>query len=160
MHRQKISAVIGFSCVVVTSWLSGACDQPEKRRSAMPLTRSVRQYERDIPIPEGFRLVEEACEDQSTGTRRLYLRHIYEGSASNRYAVRVFYREQMPRARWHLVSDGNVKGEYTLRFEKGSEACTIRITDAEGSIGANTRVQVIIAQEERGEAPPKVRNGS
>ena len=104
----------------------------------------------------GFKLVENACEDQSTGTRRLYLRHLYQGKA-DKYAARKFYREQMPRARWALVSDRNVKGEYTLRFEKGTESCTLHITDGEGRMSRNIRIQVIIVQEERGQSSSNAR---
>jgi hypothetical protein len=150
---------IGLGLAILgTAVTGGGCESSEENREVR-LVSSQMQYEKDIPIPEGFGLSEDACEDQSTGTRRLYLRHIYEGEAHSKYAVRKFYREQMPRARWHLVSDGNVKGVYTLRFEKGTEACTIRITDTDKGLGApNTRIQVIIVQEERGKAPSEVRN--
>jgi hypothetical protein len=138
--------------------LTVGCESPEANQDVR-LVASRRQYEKDVPVPAGFQLVEDACEDQSTGTRRLYLRHLYEGDAQNKYAVRRFYREQMPRARWHLVSDGNVKGVYTLRFEKGTEACTVRITDAESGLGAaRARIEVTIVQEERGQAPAEVRD--
>jgi hypothetical protein len=105
-------------------------------------------------VPQGFELVEPASEDRATGTARLYLRHTYEGKA-RKYDVRAFYREQMPLARWAKVSDGNVKGEYTMRFEKGNEGCNILIRDREG-YKAGTQVQVIVCQEQRGKAPPKV----
>ena len=134
---------------------AGACTTAPKPGESVRLAPATMLYERDIPIPSGFRMVESACEDQSTGTRRLYLRHIYEGKAPSKYSVRKFYREQMPRARWALVSDGNVKGVYTLRFEKGSEACRVQITEGDGGLGAKTRIQVIIAQEERGKSPPE-----
>lgn len=133
----------------------GACTSASKPGDTVHLTAASMLYERDIPIPSGFRMVESACEDQSTGTRRLYLRHIYEGKAPSKYSVRKFYREEMPRARWALVSDGNVKGVYTLRFEKGTESCRVQITGGEGRLGAKTRIQVIIAQEERGKSPPE-----
>jgi hypothetical protein len=138
--------------------LGGGCGQERRPGGAVRLAAAATPYERDIPIPNGFRLVERACEDQSTGTRRLYLRHTYEGRAADRYAVRTFYRDQMPRAQWTLVSDGNVKGSYTMRFEKGTEACTVLISDVPSRLGVNTRVQVIVTQEERGKSPPIVRN--
>lgn len=158
MKRQD--ATVGGRVAVLAGLLlfGGACTPAPKPGGGVRLVPAATLYERDIPIPSGFRMVEPACEDQSTGTRRLYLRHIYEGKAPSKYSVRKFYREQMPRARWALVSDGNVKGVYTLRFEKGTESCRIQITGGEGRLGPNTRIQVIIAQEERGKSPPESEN--
>jgi hypothetical protein len=118
-------------------------------------TRLVRgqPFEPDLPVPAGFAMVEEASEDRSTGTSRLYLRHEYEGKA-DKYDVRGFYREQMPLARWTKVSDGNVKGVLTMRFEKGDESCGIVITGERGIFSEKTRVQIVVAKEERGEKPP------
>lgn len=158
MNYAEVTFVWLLPVVAGVAVLAGGCESPDANHDVR-LVVSRTQYEKDIPIPDGFELVEDACEDQSTGTRRLYLRHRYEGRADNKYAVRRFYREQMPRARWHLVSDGGVNGVYTLRFEKGTEACTVEITDAEGGLGgARTRIEVKIVQEERGQAPAEVRN--
>jgi hypothetical protein len=113
------------------------------------LIASSKPYEPDVPIPVGFKLVDEASEDRSTGVSRLYLRHLYHGKA-DKHAVRSFYREQMPLARWIKVSDGNVQGKITLRFEKGSESCTIEIREKPGRMGTSTEVQVLVSQEQRG----------
>ncbi|UCG15781.1 MAG: hypothetical protein JSV19_10845 [Phycisphaerales bacterium] len=154
--RREDAAVCGRVAILAGLLLfGGACTAGPKTGEGVRLTPAAMLYERDIPIPSGFRMVESACEDQSTGTRRLYLRHLYEGRAPSKYSVRKFYREQMPRARWALVSDGNVKGVYTLRFEKGTESCSVQITGGEGRFGAKTRIQAIIAQEERGKSPPE-----
>jgi hypothetical protein len=146
------------SSMVAMVLVGVGCTRERRAVGGVRLAAAAAPYERDIPIPAGFRLAERACEDQSTGTRRLYLRHTYEGRAADRYAVRTFYRDQMPRAQWTLVSDGNVKGSYTMRFEKSTEACTVLITDEAGRIGVNTRVQIIVTQEERGKSPPVVRD--
>ena len=114
------------------------------------LLPSPRSYERDVPIPTGFAIVDQLGESRSTGVRRLYLRHVYEGQA-NKYAVRNFYLEQMPLAGWIKVSEGNVGGLITMRYEKASESCAMQVTAS--SMG-KTRVQVIIAQEERATSPP------
>lgn len=112
-----------------------------------------RPFEPDVPVPIGFKLIDKASEDRSTGTSRLYVRHLYAGRA-DKYAIRHFYREQMPLARWSMVSDGNVKGDIDMRFEKGGESCTVSITGGEGLLSTKTQIQVIIAREERGEQPP------
>lgn len=157
MTRYRLSGwVLGpagmTGVLTVIAATAGGCNPNAKSGQEIRLVPVASPYERDIPIPAGFTLVEDACEDQLTGTRRLYLRHLYEGKA-DKYRVRKFYREQMPRAQWALVSDGNVKGRYTLRFEKSSEACTVQIQDAEGSMGHKIHIQVIIMQEERGKPP-------
>ncbi len=121
------------------------------------LVPAARTFERDIPVPVGFRFVESASEDFSAGGSRLYLRHLYQGKA-NKYNVRNFYREQMPLAQWTLVSDGNVKGEYQMRWEKGHEVCRLVIRDGKGVAGDVAEVQVIISQEARTTRPPARRN--
>ena len=135
------------------SLLTSGCKGEGASYQPVRLAPMANPYESDIPVPTGFRLVENTSEDRSTGTARLYLRHSYEGRAV-KYDVRGFYREQMPLARWVKVSDGNVKGEYTMRFEKGKEVCTVVIRDRKRMAGG-TEIQVIVLQEQRGAAPPK-----
>lgn len=121
------------------------------------LIASARPYESDIPLPAGFRIVDEASEDRSTGVSRLYLRHVYRGQA-DKHAVRNFYREQMPLARWVKASDGNVGGRITMRFEKGHESCTIEIRDVDGGLRDVTEIQVLVSQEQRGPGTGERRN--
>lgn len=131
--------------------LVGGCNTSGGTTQRMArLLPSPRSYERDVPIPTGFVILDPLGESRSTGARRLYLRHVYEGQA-NKYAVRNFYLEQMPLAGWTKVSEGNVRGLITMRYEKASESCGMQIT---GSGMGKTRVQVIIAQEERATSPP------
>ena len=78
--------------------VAAGCNQTRSGGHEVRLIASSRPYEPDVPIPVGFRLVDEASEDRSTGVSRLYLRHLYHGKA-DKHAVRGFYREQMPLAR-------------------------------------------------------------
>ncbi len=78
-----------------------------------------------VPVPANFRLIEKMTEDYESGAQRT-ARHEYRGFA-NAQAVRNFYREQMPLVGWTRVSDQNVKGVVSLRFEKRNEACTVQI---------------------------------
>ena len=118
-----------------------------------------RPVEPDIPLPLGFRLVDQASEDhRSAGSQRLYLRHEYAGKA-DKHAIRTFYREQMPLARWRLLSDANVKGDFSMRFEKGSESCTIQITDRDKVFSKAATVRVVVAHEEPASDPPRARKG-
>lgn len=117
-----------------------------------------RPVEPDIPLPVGFRLVDRASEDhRSAGFQRLYLRHEYEGKA-DKHAIRSFYREQMPLARWRLLSDANVKGDFSMRFEKGTESCTIQITDRTTVFSKTASIRVLVVHEEPAIDPPKARN--
>jgi len=111
-----------------------------------------RPFVHDIPVPVGFRFVEKVSEDRLSGARRLYLRHVYTGPAA-KYDVRNFYHERMPRYRWVKVADGHVTGEYTMRFEKDGEDCTVTIRDREG-FRSGSEVQVIITQRQSEAVPP------
>lgn len=142
MAARSAGGLVWLILALVVSGGPGCTQQPEK---VIRLVPSPRPYEPDVPIPSGFRIVDDATEDRSTGTMRLYLRHVYTGAA-NKYAVRNFYREQMPLARWSKVSDGNVRGLCTLRYIKGNESCVIEIRDE----GQRTRIQVLVSLEQRG----------
>lgn len=118
----------------------------------MPLI-AAKPVELDLPLPQKFSLVETASEDHTAAGGRVFLQHLYEGAA-DKNAVREFYRAQMTLSRWSLVSDSNIKGDITMRFEKGDETCTLGIGDAKGWWAPKTRVQVVIARNERGPTPP------
>ena len=155
---MRVVGLVVAGCGLAVAMLSGGCEAPEKGKDrVVRLIASNRPYEADIPLPTGFAMVEKAMEDHSTGQTRTYLRHVYSGRA-DKFAVRRFYREQMPLARWAKVSDSAIKGEFTMRFAKGNEVCVINIAD-EGNVFANkTSVQVKVAQEQRGATPPLARN--
>lgn len=95
-----------------------------------------------VPVPEGFSLVDRSTEDYESGGRR-WARHAYRGSAEQ-LAVRNFYREQMPLLGWTLVSDQNVKGVMSIRFENPDEACTIQIERENFLFMNRCTVQVIL----------------
>ncbi len=145
-----------LSALAACGLLIGCAAEP-RETGDVRLVRG-RPFEPDIPVPAHFVMVEESSEDRSTGTRRLYLRHEYEGDG-DKYAVRGFYREQMPLARWSKAGDGNIKGEFNMRFEKGDESCTVLISDHPSLWSRRTRVRIIVASEERGAAPPSTRTG-
>ncbi len=127
--------------LVVASLLAG-CGRPGVIRPGAVLAPCPRPYEADIPLPEGFVLVDQSSEDWSSGPAR-YVRHRYLGRA-DKYAVRKFYREQMPLVRWTPIDDGNVEGRYTLRFERRNESCIITIADDAGSASQRVIVEAMI----------------
>ena len=151
--RLAVTPVFAVSAV-----LAGGCESPPQRKDqAVRLIASSRPYEKDVPLPAGFKIVEPLMEDYSTGQSRTYLRHMYAGRA-DKFAVRRFYREQMPLLRWAKVSDGAIKGEFSMRFAKGNEVCMIDIHDKGTIFGKKTLVQVKVAQEQRGTTPPLAQN--
>ena len=147
--------------LLVVCGLVPGCASSGSGKHDVRLIASAKPYEPDIPMPAGFRLVDSASEDRSTGVSRLYLRHLYTGQA-DKYAVRNFYREQMPLARWTMVSAGNIRGVCTLRFEKGNESCDVDIRDAGQGLGRHTEIQVLVSQQQRGSgaADPRVKGNS
>lgn len=110
-------------------------------------------YLTGIPVPSGFQLIDENTEDYESGGQRT-ARHWYEGSADI-YAVRNFYREQMPLVGWNRVSDQNIKGTITIRFENKKEACTATITEA-GTFG-RCRIQIVVMPFSRTPSEPPTR---
>ncbi|MCH7525842.1 MAG: hypothetical protein IID39_00255 [Planctomycetes bacterium] len=149
-----------ISLVILAGWvLLPGCAGTDPEQAHLRL-KPVRPFEPDIPIPRGFVIVDQASEDRSTGSARLYLRHVYEGKA-DKHAIREFYRREMPLAQWVKVSDGNIKGDLTMRFEKGGESCTVHVTDRrKGLVFKTARIEVIVAREERGQMPPITRDES
>ncbi len=91
--------------------------------------------------------------DHESAGRRL-ARHEYRGNADP-YAVRNFYREQMPLMGWDRVSDQNFKGVIVIRFEKDQEACTVEIRPA-GKLNWKTIINVLVVPFNREPLqPPK-----
>jgi len=141
MCRQRISG----AALVVAFAVLGGCSVPGRRLATGPLRPSPDPVEADIPIPVGFRLEDRSSEDWASGRVR-YVRHRYSGIA-DKYAVRRFYREQMPLVRWSPQSENLVDGRHTLRFKRPRESCTIRVSDADSGRAGAVTVEVLIAPE-------------
>ncbi|MCP4590253.1 MAG: hypothetical protein GY842_05895 [bacterium] len=158
MRVPRVVRLVSVIPLLAGGLLLCGCESPPARKDQTArLIPNHRPYERDVPLPVGFSIVEPAMEDYSTGQSRTYLRHTYAGRA-DKFAVRRFYQEQMPLQRWVKVSDGAIKGEFSLRFAKGGELCDVDIHDEWSILGKRTVVQVKVAQEERGSLPPLAQN--
>ncbi len=120
-------------------------------RAAEPVRLMAKQQSpiSDLPVPMGFRILEDESEDAYTGRRRLYVRHVYSGSGEP-FAVRNFYRDRMPQYKWQLVNTVHVAGTHSMVFQKGQESCTVTITRSKSGWSSGVRVQIIIMPEERG----------
>ena len=136
-------------CALVASvlWSVSGCAGLHRATGASTLVAASRPLVTDIPVPEGFRLAEQSSEDWASGSIR-YIRHRYTGRA-DKHAVRRFYREQMPLVRWTAISDANLHGRYTMRFERGTEHCTVFIDSPAARKSDRVIVDVIISPADR-----------
>lgn len=114
-----LSVGLGSGC---SNWSSSSSNKSGGLKQLNP--RGVAFLE-EIPVPDGFYLVDEHSMDHESAGQRM-ARHEYKGRADP-FAVRDFYRQRMPQMGWERVSDQSVKGVITMRFEKKLEACTIQI---------------------------------
>ncbi len=137
---------LAFSAAVL--WVLGMGCGPNAAEPTRLLARQ-RAPISDLPVPMGFRILEDESEDAYTGRRRLYVRHVYEGSGEP-FTVRNFYRDRMPQYQWQLVSSVHVAGTHSMVFEKGQESCTVTVSRYKSGWRSGIRVQIIIMPEERG----------
>lgn len=149
--RQRMKILVAFLPAAAGIWGCASTGQAQPRR----LQARERPYLVDVPIPYGFRIVDEASEHRMTGRRRVYVRHVYEGHADI-YDVQAFFVEHMAQTGWQLVHSGSVKGQHDMRFEKGSESCTLKLTPA-SRWSDLVRIEAMILQEERGQPSSKKR---
>jgi hypothetical protein len=83
-------------------------------------------YFADLPVPAGFKLMDDETTDYMTGGLR-YARHVYQGPADP-VMVRDFFHEQMPLSRWRWIDTENEGGVQSLRFRKDAERCDVTVT--------------------------------
>ena len=122
-HLIRFSA-FGLALSLLAVGLMGGCSG-DKKGGMKRLKARESPFLDDVPVPQGFKLVDKMTEDYESGGQRM-ARHEYRGY-TDRYRIREFYKEQMPLMGWNLVSDQNVKGIITLRFENKFEFCSVTI---------------------------------
>ena len=137
---------LAFSVAVL--WVLGLGCGPQAAEPVRLMAKQ-RSLISDLPVPKGFRILEDESEDAYTGRRRLYVRHVYAGSGEP-FAVRNFYRDRMPQYKWQLVNTVHVSGTHSMVFQKGQESCTVAISRSKSGWKSGVRVQIIIMPEERG----------
>jgi hypothetical protein len=79
----------------------------------------------NIPLPAGFRLIQERSVASLSGTTRV-AKCEFQGGLSTDEVAR-FYENLMPSARFTLGPKSFDNGEYTMRFDSDSEECNLRI---------------------------------
>ena len=136
---------IALGTMAIVLGITGCTDQKAGKR----LSPRGTPYLDGVAVPAGFTLVNKMVDAYESGGVR-YARHEYRG-AGDPYAVRDFYREQMPSLGWNRVSDQDVKGRITIRFEKQYEDCTVNIE--RGTWFGTTDVQVIVKPFSRSASP-------
>jgi hypothetical protein len=78
-----------------------------------------------VPLPSGFRLVDERSFGVSTGGSRVG-RFEFRGDM-DRSRVATFFKQNMPGGGWNLQKEDFDHGIYELRFQSDAEECTIRL---------------------------------
>lgn len=134
--------LVASMTAVIAVGLVSACATGDARGPSGGLQVATASFDRDIPVPRGFRMTEQVSEGWSNGSAR-YLRHQYVGRADKR-GVREFYRREMPLVRWTPVDESSVHGRISMRFHRGSESCTINIEDLRGGWSRRVAVGVLI----------------
>lgn len=106
-----------------------------------------------VPVPSGFKISDPRTDTSESGGVR-FARQEYAGYADP-YAVREFYREQMPVMGWREVSSHDVKGKQFLRFESNNEECNVTI---EPTAWFNyTTIQIVVKPFTRSVSEPPAR---
>jgi len=143
MATKRTCVAAGLVCLA--GWLACGCesqqeltaDESRKLEAGQLIPKSQAPIA-DVPIPMGFSLDEGHSRSfAAAGTR--YIDHVYEGKA-DKFAVARFYKNQMPRSRWVLVTDMFVQGEVKMDFEKQTEKCRIVISG--GGTLRHTRIGI------------------
>jgi len=149
-------AVTTLLCIVgVAGSVLAGCSQPNSASSGpIRLSPAPLPHFSDIPIPSGFKLVDDRSMDLVSGPIRL-VRHVYQGKA-DLLAVRDFYCEQMPVGRWREVNRQYEEGLFTLRFEKENEGCEVKFR-RRGALGWQSEISLVVMPRNLTEAPPTVK---
>ena len=138
-------ALAGCLVLAVAGLLTGCGDRGGVRRISPRDT----PYLEGVAVPANFKLIDRNTEDYESGGRR-WARHEYVGSA-DKEMLRGFYKEQMPLLGWNRVTDHNVQGTITMRFEKPNEVCDIVITS--GGMFKRVKVRAIVMPFQRPSTP-------
>ncbi|MCX5700170.1 MAG: hypothetical protein NTZ63_01310 [Candidatus Omnitrophica bacterium] len=139
MKRKKLYLAILASLVLT---LTG-CTSMFNKNSLEPLKSQVALKFQDIPVPAGFRLLQQnSYSFESTGLRACVLR--YQGPASIERVIN-FYKEQMPMYNWNLLNVMEY-GDCVMNFERETESCIINIAPK----GSNSLISISMGPKSQG----------
>lgn len=137
-QRCRVRLGLAMAAAVIASAAAGC--QGELR--TVPLTASRMSFVRDVPVPMSFELVDQKANSVPQAGFRM-IEHSYFGYAEPTI-VHLFYREEMPKCGWHLLSDQNVQGTYRLAFRKGKEAAVVIVTRQRRDLRVGALATVIV----------------
>lgn len=118
---------------------------------AVTLAASTRPYNRDIPLPAGFRIADqsraESGPDRNAGMADS-ARHRYQGRAAPE-AVHAFYLKQMPLVKWAPMGEDRRSDRIVMWFARRQAICTVTITNRTWMWIRRTIVEIVIAQTDK-----------
>lgn len=124
MIRKKLYLVILVSLLLTLTGCTSLFNK-NSQKPGEPLKSQVALKFQDIPVPAGFRLLQQdSYSFESSSLRACVLR--YRGPASVERVIN-FYKEQMPMYSWTLLNIMEY-GDCVMNFERESESCIINIT--------------------------------
>ncbi|MBW7905612.1 MAG: hypothetical protein LC135_03880 [Phycisphaerae bacterium] len=153
----SVVAVVAAGC---TSQSGGISPSSASREPASAGPAMQHPTLEGIPLPAGFRLVDDRSFGVSTGPMRVG-RFEFRGNVE-RTTVASFFKQYMPSGGWTLRKEDFDRGVYELRFESSSEECTIRLRAEGRATIIGVQVSPIPGSTMAGDvAPPLgVRNGA
>jgi hypothetical protein len=131
-----------MSAALLLAVCAGAATGCQNELRTAPLTASRTPFIRDIPVPMSFELVDTMSRSYKRGGFRM-IEHSYFGDAEP-ITVYAFYRDEMPRSGWRLLSDQNVQGAYHLSFHKGQETAVIVVTRRRRELRTGALVSIVV----------------
>ncbi|HET6429084.1 MAG TPA: hypothetical protein VFJ30_11775 [Phycisphaerae bacterium] len=157
--RTNVALVLVLSaclcgCTEQTSTVGAVDDNQQLLDLPAELAAQVRPPILDLPVPVGFRMDERRSRDFAAAGAR-YVDHVYKGR-SDKFAVGRFYKRNMPRSRWVLVTDMFVQGDIMLDFEKQTERCRIIVAGGDlihtvhvkAQLWTTGRIQALVPPED------------
>lgn len=134
-HRSRILSLVACAGLLLAAAALVGCDSGGGSAGGgptmgQPAVATAVQHPllQNIPLPAGFRLIQERSVASLAGSTRV-AKCEFQGGLSPDDVAR-FYESLMPTARFTLGPKSFDNGEYTMRFDSESEECTLRIKRA------------------------------
>jgi hypothetical protein len=106
--------------------LAAGCESGGANRSAGGAATPVQHVSLEgIPVPSGFKLVDDRSVGVSSGSLRV-AKLEFIGDLDRTAGAR-FYKDYMPSGGWTLREEDLDRGVYSLRFESPREQCIVRL---------------------------------
>ena len=150
MTARRCAVLFGVCLAATAVFLGAGCEQDtgvqvgaaeKKSEPADQMWAQKRPPIADLPIPVGFKLNEGQSRSFAAAGAR-YVDHLYKGKG-DKFAVARFYKSQMPRNRWVLVTDMFIQGEVVLDFEKETERCRVVLSGGGGLLD-RVRLHIVL----------------